>query len=829
MKKIILALVLFLSFELCGQDTMRIMHYNLLNYGNFTDYCTINNNNPDEKNIWLKIIIDYTLPDIFTVNEISNNPYYHQLLLDEVLNTGGRDYYEKAEPTNLANSDIINMLFYNSGKVGLAGQDVIETSIRDINVYRLFYRYPDLQITQDTIFLYCIVAHLKAGTSSSDKAQRAAMAEQIMDYLTNNQIENYCMLMGDLNLQNSNEQAWQLLTNYYNPMYDFSDPVQMPGNWHANPAFASVHTQSTHLNSNGCAAGGGMDDRFDFILLGNKFSTLAGKMNYIEGSYEIPGQDGLHFDSSIIDPPNYSAPEEVISALYEISDHLPVITGLKVIPGSAQFCAQLFFSEYVEGTNNNKALEIYNPTDNIIDLSGYRLARYANGSTEADWINLGGTLDPKKTYVVVVDKRDPNGTGYNTPVDSALQALADTFLCPDYSVNKTMYFNGNDAMALQKSNGELLDLIGKIGENPGAGWTDDSLCVAGPFTDACGAVPWTQNHTLVRKFNVRGGLSYNPEFFNVALEWDTLPVNTFDSLGFHRCSCNSGLPQSWEVVPTMISHIITIPLSVAPLLNEQPLNPGDYIGVFYKTGLIEKCGGFAEWTTQENIAVVAYGDDELTPEKDGFTEDENFIWKVFSTQDYLSFYADVEYDPFLPDTIGKFVTFGLSALIKLKAFSLETQNILLSQGWSGISSCLIPKWKNIEEMFSDISNELIILNNDEKIYFPEQGINTLIDWETHSAYQIKLNAAVTFIIEGIPETDKTITLKQGWNFFPVISSVPVSCESISSNLSQQLILIKEIAGYKVFWPEKNISSLTELLPGKGYFLKVNNACQFTFE
>jgi predicted extracellular nuclease len=46
-------------------------------------------------------------------------------------------------------------------------------------------------------------------------------------------------------------------------------------------------------------------------------------------------------------------------------------------------CTELFISEYVEGWSNNKALEIYNPTSQAINLSGYFVSRYSNGSTSA--------------------------------------------------------------------------------------------------------------------------------------------------------------------------------------------------------------------------------------------------------------------------------------------------------------------------------------------------------------------------------------------------------------------------------------------------------------
>ncbi len=219
----------------------------------------------------------------------------------------------------------------------------------------------------------------------------------------------------------------------------------------------------------------------------------------------------------------------------------------------AQPCSKLFISEYVEGSGNNKAIEIYNPTDQPIDLSDYQLVRYGNGGVTPNAVQLGGTIQPKDTWVAVLDKRDPNGTGQETPVDLELQAKADTFLCPVYDINKMMYFNGNDAVTLEKLGGiEILDIICRVGNpDPEYGWTDvtDTTIIYN-----VGGIPtqytivdyivgplfwmsWTQNNTLIRKNTVLNGVVNNPGVFNVAVEWDSIPSDSFGNLGFHNCDC----------------------------------------------------------------------------------------------------------------------------------------------------------------------------------------------------------------------------------------------------------------------------------------------------
>jgi len=215
---------------------------------------------------------------------------------------------------------------------------------------------------------------------------------------------------------------------------------------------------------------------------------------------------------------------------------------------NAQNCTDLFISEYVEGSYNNKAIELYNPTNEAIDLSKYSLSRWSNGSTTPLNTILSGTIEANDAFVIGLDKRDPNGEGYEAPLwngwyvftdsitglldsvytpEDDLMGRVDLFICPNYE-DGTMYFNGNDAVTLETAEGDIIDVIGKIGEDPGEAWGDEN--------DAY----WTKDQTLIRKASVTGGFVYDPTqaySFDPTLEWDSLPRNTFTELGQHTCNC----------------------------------------------------------------------------------------------------------------------------------------------------------------------------------------------------------------------------------------------------------------------------------------------------
>ncbi len=207
----------------------------------------------------------------------------------------------------------------------------------------------------------------------------------------------------------------------------------------------------------------------------------------------------------------------------------------------------LIISEYVEGGGNNRALELYNPTNKEINLSAYQVVRYSNGEDVPPvgnniWkVELPNqTIAPYSTYVIVVDKRDPNGTGYEAPIRKTLEQRADVFLCPKYNQCKAMYFSGDDAVALEKLDGTLVDLFGRWGaprpekayvprSNKQVNcWTDTK-----PYFDGKG-IGITADHTMIRKSDVMKGVISNPALFNPLAEYDTLSKNTFNHLGWHK-------------------------------------------------------------------------------------------------------------------------------------------------------------------------------------------------------------------------------------------------------------------------------------------------------
>lgn len=183
--------------------------------------------------------------------------------------------------------------------------------------------------------------------------------------------------------------------------------------------------------------------------------------------------------------------------------------------------AEPFFSEYVEGTSNNKALEIYNPAETALDLSGYSIKVFSNGAvTAGKTINLSGQV-AAKSVLVLVDT-------------SAEQALKDKQSSASLTLGSGN-FNGDDAVALYKGT-TLLDVIGQIGLDPGTTW---------------GSTVKTLDTTLVRKSSIGKGDNVADDAFDPAAEWDGFAANTYSNLGSHAGGTGGGTePEPEEPVPT---------------------------------------------------------------------------------------------------------------------------------------------------------------------------------------------------------------------------------------------------------------------------------------
>ncbi len=157
------------------------------------------------------------------------------------------------------------------------------------------------------------------------------------------------------------------------------------------------------------------------------------------------------------------------------------------------------------------------------------------------------------------------------------------------------------------------------------------------------------------------------------------------------------------------------------------------------------------------------------------------------------------------------------------------QTIPIHSGWNGISSALIPDNGNLEQIFGEHINELIILQDMQGMFFPGMQINTLGEWNYQTGYKIKAAADFEIEIAGMLPEDSQLTLPAGWSLLPVLATEAVEPHILFAEEPEKLIIIKAVAGTGVYWPAYGISTLGALQPGVSYLVFVTDEVVIAFD
>jgi hypothetical protein len=161
-------------------------------------------------------------------------------------------------------------------------------------------------------------------------------------------------------------------------------------------------------------------------------------------------------------------------------------------------------------------------------------------------------------------------------------------------------------------------------------------------------------------------------------------------------------------------------------------------------------------------------------------------------------------------------------------YSFFLQQILnIPIGWSGISGYIDPLNKSIEGIFSPWENDFIILASMTEMYWPETGVNTIVNWDYHTGYQIKAANAFDLEMTGTKVSDPTVEIPAGWSLLPVLVACETPVEELFAGF-EELTIVKQVAGINLYWPDYNINTLGNLQPGKAYFVAASDAGQVTF-
>jgi endonuclease G len=231
-----------------------------------------------------------------------------------------------------------------------------------------------------------------------------------------------------------------------------------------------------------------------------------------------------------------------------VLQHLLIISPKTAIAAAP---TELFFSEYIEGSSNNKALEIYNGTGSAVNLAtgGYVVQMYFNGATTVGTsISLTGTIASGDVFVLA-----------QSNANSVILAQAD-------QTSNSNWFNGDDAIVLRKggTSGQVVDSIGQVGFDPGTQWG--------------AGLTSTEDNTLRRKSSVSSGDTNPTNVFNPNDEWEGFDNDTFNGLGSHTFTDNGTPTPTPTSTPTPTpSPTPTFTPTPTPSPSPTPIAPVNHV------------------------------------------------------------------------------------------------------------------------------------------------------------------------------------------------------------------------------------------------------------
>ena len=436
----------------------------------------------------MKSALEAMNADIIGLMEIENDGGVTAAYIANLITTGNYDYVKnpEGEGTTLGTDVITVGYLYNTDTVELIGNaktiadGAYESAFDGLNRKPLAQTFKHKATNE----IFTIINnHFKSKGSLSDGCIvdarqgncnniRLKAATDLISWINDDSInwpDNNFVIIGDLNA------------------YKKEDPIE-------------------YLREHGFEDAKGTENHYSYIYKGESGTldyilvnqTMKNKLHGNAKTWHINADESWVFDyNNDTTDANYGKPKPTnyLSDLYEanafrMSDHDPVIAGFDFIQetNNTQPTGGIFISEYIEGSSNNKAIELYNNTGTNIDLAHYKIEKYSNGSTtNPSNITLSGTLANHEAYVIA-----------HTSATQEILDKAD-------KITGALNFNGNDHLALVKiSDNSVIDIVGIVGSSD----------------------YWGKDKTLRRQIDTTiGSTMYD------ASKWDELDKDTFDGLG----------------------------------------------------------------------------------------------------------------------------------------------------------------------------------------------------------------------------------------------------------------------------------------------------------
>ncbi len=283
----------------------------------------------------------------------------------------------------------------------------------------------------------------------------------------------------------------------------------------------------------------------------------------------------------------------------------------------------------------------------------------------------------------------------------------------------------------------------------------------------------------------------------------------------------------WTYTNTGSNHTILIPNTIDLLINGNPIEIGDYIGVFYDQSGVEACGGYIMYDGGVG-ALTAWG--AQSGMDDGFQANEVFSWRIWDATDDTEYSAVATYNILDFPNEDFYVTNGMSGLASLIATSSETQTVASPLGWSIFSTYIDVFEPSLDSIFSPVISDVsIIKDGNGHVFWPLYGVNAIGNVTIGEGYQIKTNIAISTDFTGlsvVPETT-VLNIDAGWSILGYLRQSPADIEIMMATIATNIDIMKNGSG-DVYWPLYGVNGIGNMIPGEGYQMKLGAAATFSF-
>jgi len=337
---------------------IKIVSYNLLNY-------------PDEaanRDPAFRTILTDLQPDIVIAQEVEGvngaNAFRNNVL--NVVNPGAW-----VEDQHFVCGDTDASLFYRTAVITTTGVGsdramTIATAPRLTPRWKLRLAGYNSSATE----FYAYGCHLKASDTPADATDRQTAANLIRANANGFPTGTRFIVVGDMNFYRmSSEPGYTSFTGSQadndGRLVDVLNPTLVMQEWHNSNTYRFMHTQSPRASNPPWSDGGvtgGMDDRFDFILISTQLNTGSG-LSYVSGTYRAVGQDGNRCCNGQVNSPlpNGDVSNDVANALWAAADHLPVLLQLRSPPNVIVSTNSLDYGTVIVGADVTRNLTVSNP------------------------------------------------------------------------------------------------------------------------------------------------------------------------------------------------------------------------------------------------------------------------------------------------------------------------------------------------------------------------------------------------------------------------------------------------------------------------------------